>query len=161
MASSTLGLGARLMRLPGQLLLALVNATALLVIIACVLVIVVLNQVDTAGARIASTVTEATFSRLQVSPADFREKLQALDGRIETLSGQLANPDLQKDSALNFQLIELNANLRELKQAAASIRQAGPDATAAAFEQAGVMVTDALFALRGCEKGEAGAAPDS
>ena len=53
------GLGRRLVRLPGQLLLALVNATALLVIAACVLSLLVLNRVDTAGERIAGNVTES------------------------------------------------------------------------------------------------------
>ena len=72
MTSETPGLVARLKRLPAQLLLALVNATALLVITACILLVVVLNRVDHAAETIAGKVTDATISRLDMSPADVR-----------------------------------------------------------------------------------------
>ncbi|MHA7774365.1 hypothetical protein [Roseibium sp. M-1] len=144
------GLGGRLRRLPGQLLLALVNATALLVIAACVLALIVLNRVDTAGARIAGTVTEAALTRLKVSPEEFKSRLDGLDGRIETLSKQLANPDLQDHWEMAQQIKELNRNLADLKLAASGLSEAGPEVTAAAFEQAGDMLTGALYALRGC-----------
>ncbi|MEL7524993.1 MAG: hypothetical protein AAFN16_04430, partial [Pseudomonadota bacterium] len=79
----------RLKRLPGQLLLALVNASALLVIVACVLVIVVLNRVDQAGARIAGTVTEAALAKLDMTPAALKERLQSVDGTVAALVDQL------------------------------------------------------------------------
>lgn len=145
------GLGGRLLRLPGQLLLALVNATALLVIAACVLALMVLGRVETAGDRIAGTVTDAALARLDVSPADFKTRLDALDGRIEALSAQLADPDLQDHWEVARQLKELNENLAGIRGAAAGLSAAGPDVTAAAFDQAGDILTDALHAARGCE----------
>ena len=145
------GLGARLLRLPGQLLLALVNATALLVIIACVLVILVLNKVDMAGERMAGTVTEAALARLDVTPAQFKARLEALDGRLTRLSDQLNNPDLSDHWEVSQQLKELNGNLAQIRQAAKGLSAAGPDITATAFDQAGKLLTDSLFALRGCE----------
>jgi len=145
------GLGGRLLRLPGQLLLALVNATALLVIAACILALLVLNRVDTAGERIAGTVTDAALARLDVSPAEFKTRLDALDGRIETLSAQLSNPDFQDHWEVSRQLKELNANLSDIRLAAAGLSAAGPDVAAAAFDQAGDMLTGALYAVRGCE----------
>ncbi|MCK7610606.1 hypothetical protein [Roseibium sediminicola] len=147
----TPGLGGRLLRLPGQLLLALVNATALLVIAACVLALIVLGRVETAGDRIAGTVTDAALARLDVSPADFKTRLDALDGRLEALSAQLADPDLQDHWEVARQLKELNENLAAIKVAAAGLGKAGPDVTAAAFDQAGELLTDALYAARGCE----------
>ncbi|MEM9631703.1 MAG: hypothetical protein AAGA50_10285 [Pseudomonadota bacterium] len=154
MTSSSPSIGTRLKRLPGQFLVALLNATSILVIAACVLVIVMLNQIDTAGARIAASVTEATFSQMQISPAEFKTRLVALDQRIELLSERLANPELQQDGELKQQLTELNRNLTDLKEAAQSIRSAGPAVTSTAFEQAGDMVTDSLYALRGCRSNE-------
>lgn len=145
------GLGRRLLRLPGQLLFALVNATALLVIAACVLSLVVLNKVETAGDRIAGTVTDAALARLDVSPAEFRTRLEALDGRIEALSARLSDPDLQDHWEVARQLKELNENLAGIRVAAAGLGAAGPDVTAAAFDQAGDILTDALYAARGCE----------
>lgn len=144
------GLGGRLRRLPGQLLLALVNATALLVIAASVLALVVLDRVETAGERIAGTVSEAALARLNVSPEEFKSRLDALDGRIVSLSQQLSNPDLRDHWELAQQIKEFNRSLADLKLAASGLGEAGPEVTAVAFEQAGDMLTGALYALRGC-----------
>lgn len=151
MAKEHLGLWGRLVRLPGQLLLALINATALLVIAASVLALLVLHQVDEAGARVAGAVTGATLARLQVTPAEFKENLETLDERIKDISERLQNPELKAEPDLVRQLTGLNANLVGLREAANGIRAAGPDITDAAFEQAGKTVTDALRALNSCE----------
>ncbi|AMN54892.1 hypothetical protein ACP90_23655 [Labrenzia sp. CP4] len=145
------GLGRRLVRLPGQLLLALVNATALLVIAACVLSLLVLNRVDTAGERIAGNVTEAALARLQVSPGEFKARIEALDGKITTLAAQLSDPDLRDHWEVAQQLKELNRNLADIRLAAVGLSAAGPEITDTAFEQAGDMLTSALYTLRGCE----------
>jgi len=145
------GLGSRLLRLPGQLLLALVNATAVLVIAACVLALIVLNRVETASERIAGTVTDAALARLDVTPAEFRTRLEALDGRMEALSAQLAAPDLQDHWEVAQQLKVLNSNLVDIRLAAAGLSTAGPDVTAAAFDKAGDMLSNVLKSARGCE----------
>ncbi len=150
MAKERLGFWRRVFRLPGGLLVALINATALLVIAACVLSLMVLHQVDEAGARVAGAVTGATLARLQVTPAEFKENLEGLNEHIKKISEKLDSPDLQSDLALRDQLEELNSNLIGLKQAAEGIRSAGPDVAAAAFDQAGELLTDSLYTLRGC-----------
>lgn len=150
MAKERLGFWRRVFRLPGHLLLALINATALLIIAACVLSLIVLQKVDEAGARVAGAVTGATLARLQVTPAEFKENLEGLNSHINAISEKLDDPDLQSDFALRQQLTELNDNLVGLRQAADGIKSAGPDITAAAFEQAGELLTDALYTLRGC-----------
>jgi hypothetical protein len=155
------GLGRRLVRLPGQLLLALVNATALLVIAACVLSLVVLNRVDSAGERIAGNVTEAALARLQVSPADFKARIEALDGKVSALRAELADPDLKDHWEVAQQLKDLNRNLTDIKLAAAGLSAAGPQITETAFEQAGDMLTDALYTLRGCEMAVQSSEPSS
>jgi hypothetical protein len=128
----------------------LINATALLVIAASVLALLVLHQVEEAGARVAGAVTGATLARLQVTPAEFKDNLENLDDRLKEISARLQNPDLQANADLQRQLTELNANLVGLRQAANGIRSAGPDITAAAFDQAGDLLTEALYTLRGC-----------
>ncbi|WP_208977792.1 hypothetical protein [Labrenzia sp. 011] len=140
----------RLIRLPVQLLVALINAMAVLLIVACVLVIVVLNRVDTASERITAEVTGAALARLQITPAAFKSRLDSLEGQIATLSAQLADPDLGNRGDLTRQLVELNGNLSGIRQAAKGLGAAGPQITATAFEQAGDLLTRALFALRGC-----------
>ncbi|GAB2185783.1 hypothetical protein [Roseibium sp. LAB1] len=155
------GLGRRLVRLPGQLLLALVNATALLVIAACVLALVVLNRVDSAGERIAGNVTEAALARLQVSPGEFKSRIEALDGKISALRTQLSDPELKDHWEVAQQLKDLNRNLADIKLAAAGLSAAGPQITETAFEQAGDMLTGALYALRGCQVEVKDAEPSS
>ncbi|MTI07609.1 hypothetical protein E1180_19085 [Roseibium denhamense] len=128
----------------------MINATALLIIAACVLVLLVLHRVDEAGTRVAGAVTGATLARLQVTPAEFKENLEGLDDRLKEISDRLQSANLQADPALLRQLTQLNTNLEGLRQAADGIRAAGPDITAAAFEQAGEVLTNSLYTLRGC-----------
>ncbi|WP_434053410.1 MAG: hypothetical protein RDA78_00435 [Roseibium sp.] len=154
-------LSTRLKRLPGQLLLACVNATALLVIVACVLVIVVLNRVDQASERIAGTVTEAALAKLEMTPAALKEQLQSVDGRVAALVDQLETAGARDDRALTLQVAELNRTLRDLKAAAANLGSAGPDITEAAFRQAGETLTEALLSVRGCATLQADAQPQS
>ena len=54
---------AKLRRLPMQVLLALINATAVLLIIAAILALVVMNRVNDFGENLAETMTEAVLSK--------------------------------------------------------------------------------------------------
>lgn len=152
------GVATRLKRLPGQLLLALINATALLVIVACILVIVVVNRADHAAESIAGTVTDATLSRIDMSPAEVRSNLQSINDRVSGLSakldaaGSVDKPDLVRE------IKSLNRNLNEMKLLAKGLGTASPEVADAAFRQAGAQLTDTLLALRGCslEKGTEG-----
>ena len=53
------GFPARLRRLPGQLFLALVNATVILTIVAAILVLVAISRINYFAENIVSTMTEA------------------------------------------------------------------------------------------------------
>lgn len=152
-------LSTRLKRLPGQLLLAVINATALLVIVACVLVIVVLNRVDQASERIAGTVTEAALSKLEMTPAALKERLQSVDGRVAALVDRLETAGARDDRALTVQVAELNRTLSGLKAAADKLGSAGPDITEAAFRQAGETLTETLLSVRGCKAVQADVSP--
>lgn len=157
MTSETPGLVARLKRLPAQLLLALVDATALLVITACILLVVVLNRVDHAAETIAGKVTDATISRLDMSPADVRERLQSIDQKISALSAELDKAGTADGGALAREIADLNRNLTEMKSMAQALGNAGPEVTEAAFSQVGELLTNSLYAIRGCTlRGEQG-----
>jgi len=150
MSETSLSFRARLARLPGELLRALVNATALLVIVACVLGLVVLNRAETVGERVAGAATDAALARLQVSPEDFGKRLDRLEERLETLNAQLSEPGPGDHWEVAQQLKDLNRALSGISRAAEGLSAAGPDVAAAAFDQAGDTLTDALYALRGC-----------
>jgi hypothetical protein len=53
------GMSARLWRLPGQLLLALINATAILVIVAAIVALVAIAQINRFAENVAVTMTDA------------------------------------------------------------------------------------------------------
>ena len=55
-------ISARLRRLPVDFLLALINATAILVIIAAILALVVMVRIDNLAGRVVTTMTEAVLS---------------------------------------------------------------------------------------------------
>ena len=57
------GISARLWRLPGQLLLALINDTAILVIAASILAIVALVRIEHFAETIVATTTHAVLSK--------------------------------------------------------------------------------------------------
>ncbi|MTH96875.1 hypothetical protein [Roseibium sp. RKSG952] len=150
MTSETPSLGRRIARLPGQFILALINATSILVIVAIVLVLMMLNRVETAGAQLASSVTDAAMSRLQVSPEDFRARLMSIDQKLDQLSSALENPGIADNNVLRQDLAALNRNITDLKVAAQGLTMAGPDVTEAALQQAGTVITNTLIGLRDC-----------
>jgi hypothetical protein len=72
------GISARLRRLPGQLLLALVNATAVLLIVAAILVLVATARIDRFAGNVAATMTEAVLSKIDLSSRDVLANLRDL-----------------------------------------------------------------------------------
>ena len=64
------GFSARLRRLPGQLVLALINATAILVIAAAILALVAMAKIDHLAGRVATTMTDAVLSKAGGLPRD-------------------------------------------------------------------------------------------
>ncbi|TYC51515.1 hypothetical protein FMN50_21385 [Rhodobacterales bacterium] len=151
MADRESGLGSRLIRLPGQLLLALVNATAVLVIVACVLALVVLHRIDTAGQRIGAHVTEAALSRLEITPTEFKARLGDIETRLRELSAQLSDPSRVDHWQVTEELRTLNRNLEEIRSAANALGAAAPQITSTAFDEAGDLLTRLLYSLRDCE----------
>jgi uncharacterized protein YlxW (UPF0749 family) len=161
MPSAKPSLGRRLLRLPGQFLVAMINATAILVIAACVLAIIVLDRVNGAAEAVAASVTDATLARLQVSPTEFKARLAVLDDRIAQIATKLDQSGANSDGELVRQVAQLNATLADLKLAADGIKAAGPEVTDAAFRQAGTILTESLLALRGCAPATSTPGPES
>ena len=53
------GIASRLWSLPGQLLLALINATSIMVIVAAILALVAIDRIDHFAENVVATMTEA------------------------------------------------------------------------------------------------------
>jgi hypothetical protein len=64
------GISARLWRLPGQLLLALINATAILVIVAAIVALVAIAHINHFAENVVATMTEAVLSKVDLPERD-------------------------------------------------------------------------------------------
>ncbi len=79
----------RLRRLPGQLLMALINGTAILVIVAAILALVATSRVTHLAGDVASTMTDAVLSRIDVEPQQVRSRLQSVREDVRALAQTL------------------------------------------------------------------------
>lgn len=154
------GIAARLWRLPGQLLLALINATAILVIVAAVVALVAIARIDRFVERTVATMTEAILSKVDLPSkavlADLRsltEEIRALRNAVgELKAGE--NPALQRDIAqLREKLTALNVSIERLRGARSLL-------TDEAIGQLGRTATDAMMKLRDCSSSIGEAEPD-
>lgn len=145
-------LGQRLWALPGQFFIALLNATSILVIIACLLVLLTLSRVDGIAASLAETVSGTALETLNVTPEGFQARLDRLEEKMDRLSGQLQQTADIKDAGLKSELEDLNASLGEISSAVEAVTTSAPDMQKTAFQQAGQTVTDVLLGFAGCER---------
>lgn len=79
----------RLRSLPRQLLMALINGTAILVIIAAILVLVATSRVMRLSEKVASTMTDAVLSRIDVEPKQVRARIHGVGEDVRALAETL------------------------------------------------------------------------
>ena len=60
----------RLRRLPREFLLALINATAILVMVAAILALLAIVRIDNLAGNVAARMTEAVLSRIELPSRD-------------------------------------------------------------------------------------------
>jgi len=152
MSSRERTFGGRLLALPGQFLLALINATAILVFVACVLVLMTMDRIETAGASLADAAAGAALARLEMTPQEFQSRIANLDQRMDEISLQLQDPIRVDVRALRPELEALNANFSQVANTAKVLSSAQPEMVEAAMRQAGQTVTDTLLGLTACGK---------
>ena len=83
------GISARLLRLPGQLLLALINATAILVIVAAIVALVAIARINHFAENIVATMTEAVLSKVDLPQKDVLANIRNLTAEVRTLGNTL------------------------------------------------------------------------
>lgn len=144
-------LGGRLRRLPGDLALALVNATALLVILAAVLAIVAVGRVENAGARLAAAAAEAAFAELGVAPESARAELREIARETARIATAIEAAEGEAGDALEAGIDRIEGQLAEIRQAIEAAGAAGPALAEVAIREAADGLGDALARARGCE----------
>jgi hypothetical protein len=144
------GISARLWRLPGQLLLALINATAILVIVAAILALVAVARINHFAGNIAATMTEAVLSKVDLPPKDVLANLRNLRAEVRTLGNALGQVKSREDPVLQFEIAQLREALTVLNISVDRLGNARSILTDEAIGQLGRTITDSLMNLRDC-----------
>jgi len=108
------GISARLWKLPGQLLLALINATAILVIAAAILALVAIARINHFAGNLVATMTEAVLSKVDLPAKDVLANLRNLTAEVRTLGNALGEIKAGENPVLQFDIVRLKEALTVL-----------------------------------------------
>ncbi len=154
-------ISARFWRLPGQLLLALINATAILVIVAAIVALVAIWRVDHFAENIVATMTEAVLSKVGLPQKDVLANIRNLTTEVGTLGNTLREIKTGEHPALQRELAQLKEALTVLNVSVSRLGSARSILIDEAIEQLGRTVADALTKLRVCPSTARQMAPNS
>jgi hypothetical protein len=144
------GISKRLWRLPGQLLLARINATAILVIVAAIVALVAIAHINRFAENVVATMTEAVLSKVDLPQKDVLANIRNLTAEVSTLGNTLREIKAGEHPALQPELARLKEALTVLKVSVDRLGSARSILTDEANGQLGRTVTDALTKLRDC-----------
>jgi hypothetical protein len=143
-------ISARLWRLPGQLLLALINATAILVIIAAIVALVAITRINRFAENVVATMTEAVLSKVDLPQKDVLANIGNLTAEVRTLGNTIREIKAGEHPGLQPELAQLKEALTVLNASLDQLRSARSILTDEAIGQLGRTITDSLTKLRGC-----------
>ena len=144
------GISARLWRLPSQLLLALINATAILVIVASILALVALVRIEHFAENIVATMTHAVLSKVDLPSKDVLANVRELTGEVRALGNALREIKIGENPVLESEIARLRERLSALSISVDRLgnsRSILTDEVAARF---GDTITQTLIKLRDC-----------
>jgi hypothetical protein len=140
----------RLRRLPVDFLLALINATAILVIVAAILALVAIVRIDNFAGRVVTTMTEAVLAKIDLPSKDVLANLRNLTEEVRTLGNTLREIKVGENPAVQFEIARLKEALTALNVNVDRLANTRTILTDEAIGQLGRAVTDTLTKMRGC-----------
>jgi len=140
----------RLRRLPGQLMLALINGTAILVIVAASLAMIASSQITHLAQNVAATMTDAVLSRAGASPRKVTQNIQRVSDDVHTLTVALSRAKTEGVSGLGPEVARLNERLGSLNANLQELRNARSDLIDELVTKAGNALGEAFRNLRAC-----------
>ena len=144
------GVSAKLRRLPGEFLLALINGTAILVIVAAILVLVTIVRIDNFAGNVVATMTEAALSKIDLPSKDVLANLRNLTEEVRTLGTALREIKTGENPVLQSEIASLKEALIALKLSVDRPANARTILTDEAIRQLGQSVTETLTKMRSC-----------
>jgi len=143
-------ISARLRRLPVDFLLALINATTLLVIVAAILALVVMVRIDNLAGRVVTTMTEAVLSKIDLPSKNVLANLRNLTEEVRTLGNTLRDIKVGENPIIQIEIARLKEALTALNASVDRLTNTRTILTDEAIAQLGRAVTDTLTQMRGC-----------
>ena len=143
-------ISARLWRLPGQLLLALINATAILVIVAAILALVAMARIEHFVGNTAATMTEAVLSKVDLPSRDVLANIRGLTGEVRALRVALGEIKAGENTVLQSEVARLREALTVLTASVDRLGSARSMLTDQAVTRLGGTITEALMRFRDC-----------
>ena len=107
-------------RLPLHLLLALINGTSILVIVAAILGLLTLSKINHLADNVASTMTDAVLSRINLEPQQVLTTFNNVATEVDRLVGLLKQARSEEPSRFDPEVAKLSESLSALQ---ASIKQ--------------------------------------
>jgi hypothetical protein len=140
----------RLRRLPAEFLLSLINATAILVIVATILALVVMVRIDNFAGNVVTTMTEAVLSKVDLPSKDVLANIRNLTEEVRTLGNTLRQIKVGENPVVQSEVARLKEALTTLNVSVNRLANARTILTDEAIGQLGRAVTDTLKEMRGC-----------
>jgi len=141
---------AKLRRLPVQLLLALINATAVLVIVAAVLALAAITRANNFAGNLAATMTEAALSNIDLPSREVLENLRNLTAEVRTLGNSLRDAREKDDPVLRSEVERLKEALSSVSTSINRLTNARTVLTDEAIGQLARSASDTLMKMKGC-----------
>jgi flagellar motility protein MotE (MotC chaperone) len=132
------------------LLLALINATAILVIAAAILALVAVARINHFAENVVATMTEAVLAKVDLPPKDVLANLTNLTAEVRALRKAVGEFRIGEDQALQSEIAKLKEKLAALDNGVERLRGARSMLTDEAIGQLGRAASGALMTLRDC-----------
>jgi len=146
---------AKLRRLPGDLLLALLNAPAILVAIAAVLTLLAIARVNNFAENLTGRMTEAVVAKIDLPSRDVLANLRTLTEDVRALRTTLRDIKEGENPVLRSEIARLRDRLDVLGTKLEAFAKSRTILTDEAIGQLGRSVSDTLIKMKGCVPGAA------
>ena len=130
------------------MLLALINATAMLVIIAAIVALVAIARINHLAENVVTTMTEAVLSKVELPSKDVLANLRGLTAEVRSLGNTLREIKAGDHPALQPEMTKLKEALTVLNVSVDRLGSAKSILTDEVIGQLGRSVSDALTKLR-------------
>jgi len=152
-------LSKRLRRLPRQLLLALVNGAAILVILAAIFAVIATSKVTHLAENVAGTMTDAVLSRVDENPRQLIQKIGGVSDDVHALTIALKQVKSEGAAGLAPEVADLNERLKSLEANLEALQEVRTHLIDELVAKAGNAVGEALQNFRVCPGLSAVSAP--